>query len=242
MTVRAHRAPSPEALASAFTAGRVDVAWISPALFITSAAFERARPIVCSIRQGMATYHAVLFVDAVSPIRSVSQLAGSRVAWVSKTSAAGYIVPRLALASHGYDPRGLFSRETFHDSHGNVARAVLEGAADVGATYAVFEEGDAASKMIRAGFTEIPEGARARILYAAGPIPSDPVVVAEDVDAKSRIALLEAFTGDLAPVREAISHVIGAEAFEPVRRGSFDSLREQIQDGRTLGLLDGPTQ
>lgn len=235
--MRPHRARSPEELASAFAAGRVDVAWISPALFITSAAFERARAIVCSIRQGVATYHAVLFVDVSSPIRSPAQLRGSRVAWVSKTSAAGYVVPRLALASHGFDPRGLFAQETFHDSHGNVARAVLHGAADVGATYAMFEEGDASGKMIRAGFTEIAEGARARILHAAGPIPSDPVVVAESVDTKDRTALLEAFTSDHAAVKDAISHVIGAEAFEPVRRGSFDALREQIQDGRTLGLL-----
>jgi phosphate/phosphite/phosphonate ABC transporter binding protein len=237
--VRPHRAPSPEALASAFSTGRVDIAWVSPALFILHPGLAAAKPLVCSVRQKMAIYHSVLFVNQTSRYKSPSDLQGARAAWVAPSSAAGYIMPRLALASHGLDPRTLFASETMFDSHGNVARAVFSGQADVGGTYAVFTEADPTQRLVRAGFDEVPQG-RARILYAAGPIPSDPIVVGPKVSTIRRVEIMSAFA-DLRPnhaVIGAIMHVLGAESFEPVRPHAFDALQEEIRDGRALGLLD----
>jgi phosphonate transport system substrate-binding protein len=237
--VRPHRAPSPDALASAFGAGRVDIAWVSPALLITAPQLEDASPVVCSIRQGLASYHAVLFVEERSRYKSLMYLPGARAAWVARSSAAGYIVPRMALATHGLDPRSMFDSETFYDSHGNVGRAVLGGEADVGATYAVFEGGIATGRLVRAGFDEAATGRAARILHAAGPIPSDPIVVGSNVSAMARATLVRALTqGRMDPTaREALDHVLGAEAFATVDRRAFDALREDILHARTLGLL-----
>ncbi len=235
--VRAHRAPSPEALASAYGAGRVDIAWVSPALLITAPQLESAKPIVCCIRQGMASYHSVLYVEQAAPFRSPSNLHGARAAWVSPTSAAGYIVPRLSLAGHGFDPRSIFAAETFYDSHGNAARAVHAGEADVGATFAVFDGGDPTAPLVRAGFNEVDGGKWARILYVAGPIPSDPIVVGPRVDARQRIAVIDAFTTAHAEAQPAITHILGADSFAAVRPGVFDSLRDEIHMGRELGLL-----
>jgi ABC-type phosphate/phosphonate transport system substrate-binding protein len=201
----------------------------------------KAIPLVCSVRSGMPTYHGVLFVEETSPIRSPSELRGVRAAWVAPTSAAGYIVPRLALASHGFDPRTIFSSETFCDSHGSVARAVLSGMVDVGATFAVFDQADASRKLLRAGFVDVVPGRRGRIIYAAGPIPSDPIVVAPTVGAGVRarlIAALSRISSADASVRRAVTHILGADAFEAVRPRSFDLLREQIADARQLGLLE----
>jgi phosphonate transport system substrate-binding protein len=239
--VRAHRAPSPAALASAFGAGRIDVAWVSPALFLTAPELAAAKPLVCSVRAGMALYHSVLFVREKAALRSPADLRGTRVAWVAPTSAAGYIVPRLSLASHGLEPQSLFSAESFHDSHGNVARAVMARQADVGATYCVFEGGDATAAKLRAGFDEAENGAeRARILYAAGPIPSDPIVAGPRVTATARVQIAAAFADAAADplVRPAILHILGADAFEAVRPHAFDELREQIRVGREHHVLD----
>ena len=235
--VQAHRAGSPEALAAAFAERRVDIAWVSPALLVTSAGLTAARPLVCSVRQGLASYHTVLFVERGSTMRSQSDLKGARVAWVSPTSAAGYIVPRLSLAAHGLDPRDLFASETFHDSHGNVVRAVMERRAEVGATYAVFEGGDPTKPLVRAGFLDVP-GADARILHAAGPIPSDPVVIAPTIDGRRRVQLLDAFVSGHEEILAALEHVLGTRAFEAVRLDAFDALRADIYHARELGLLD----
>ena len=237
LLVKPHRAPSPEALASAFASGRVDIAWVSPALLVTSSGLANARPLVCSVRQGLASYHTVLFVERASHMRSQSDLKGTRAAWVSPTSAAGYIVPRLSLAAHGLDPRELFAAETFHDSHGNVVRAVVERRADVGATYAVFENGDPTKALVRAGFLDVP-GADARIIHVAGPIPSDPVVIAPRINARQRVELLDAFVSGHEEIMPALEHVLGTSTFEAVRLDAFESLRADIYHARELGLLE----
>ena len=235
--VRSHRSPSPAALAGAFAAGRVDLAWVSPTLFLSSDAFRYAAPLVSSVREGSTLFHAVLFVAADSAIRSPTEIRGKRVAWVAPTSASGYIVPRLALARYGLEPRGLFSRETFFDSHGAVARAVLEGSADVGATYAVFEDGDATKTLVRAGFEHAPP-LGARIIHAAGPIPSDLVVAARSVPIVTRAALVLAFEHLHTHARGPMLSLFGADAFTTFVPGALDSLREEVEAGVALGLLD----
>lgn len=236
--VRPHRSPSPAALAGAFAAGRVDLAWLSPTLFLSADAFRFAAPLVSSVREGSTQFHAVLFVRRDSPIRSPTQLVGARAAWVAPTSASGYIVPRLALARYGLDPRTLFRSETFLDSHGAVSRAVLEHKADVGATYAVFENGDATKGEVRAGFDNIPE-LEARILHAAGPIPSDLVVAARGVPIVTRAALVRAFEHVHERARGPIISLFGADSFTSYVQGSLDPLRAEVEAGVALGLLDG---
>jgi ABC-type phosphate/phosphonate transport system substrate-binding protein len=111
----------------------------------------------------------------------------------------------------------------------------------VGATYAVFEHGDATQKLERAGFVDVVPGKRARILYAAGPIPSDPIVVAPTIGPRLRAELIHTLTTISEAeqhVRDAVIHIIGADTFEAVRPHSFDGLRDQIAHGRELGLLD----
>lgn len=239
--VAPHRSPSPVALASALGSKQVDLAWVSPALFLSAPELRSTVPLVCCVRAGMSSYHGVLFVPLESRFRSPTDLKGARVAWAAPTSAAGYIVPRLSLASHGLDPRTLFVEETFYDSHHDVARAVFSGRADVGATFALFEAGNASKAILRAGYLDVVRGQKGRILYAAGPIPSDLIVAAPSVPTDLRARLILALSGVRTTggaVQRAFLHIVGADSFEAPRPHAFDALREQIADGRALGLLD----
>ena len=237
-TVRSHRAPSPALLASAFGAGRIDVAWVSPVLLLTAEGMRDAIPLVSAVREGVASYHAVLFTAADSPLRSPSDLVRARAAWVAKTSAAGYLVPRLALAARGLRPDEIFAREEFLDSHGAVARAVLEGEADVGATFAVFEEADPTRPLVAAGFDGVPGGS-ARVLLSAGPIPADLMVARPDITITQRAALTTAFESlpEDAVASSAALHLFGTDSFRRFESGALDPLREDVQAGRVLGLL-----
>ena len=69
-------------------------------------------------------------------MRTIQDLKGLNVAWVEQTSAAGYLFPRAALLQAGLKPAELFKTETFVGDHAAVCKAVLDGKADVGATYA----------------------------------------------------------------------------------------------------------
>lgn len=240
ISIRPHRAPSPAALASAFGSGRVDLAWVSPVLALTAPELEHAAPLVSSVRAGVAQYHSVLFTSSDAPLRSLSDLVGVRAAWVARTSAAGFLVPRLALAARGLPPDVAFAEERFVDSHGAVARAVLGGEADVGATYAVFEGADPARAMLRSGFTRSVDGREGRVLLAVGPIPADLVIARPDVPITLRAALVTAFEalGTNAEAARSATALFGTDCFERFEAGALDPLREDVESGRALGLID----
>lgn len=225
IAVAPHRSPSPKALASAFQRGRVDIAWTSPILFVTSAAFVDCVPLVSTVRQGEATYSGVLYVPADSPLRHVEQLRGSRVAWVARTSAAGYVMPRLALHDAGIDTAGFFGEETFGDTHGEVVRRVRAGEADVGATYAVIRPSDDGPEIVQAAF----DAADAHVLLVSRPIPSDLMVVQARVPELARTRLTNALLGDDPRLARLCAALFDAQGYRPFEAGPFEALKRELE-------------
>ncbi|MFO0572238.1 MAG: PhnD/SsuA/transferrin family substrate-binding protein [Polyangiaceae bacterium] len=115
--------------------GDVDFAWLPPFVAFKAVRSGKARPLLAPVRGGSTSFFAALFVAQSSKLQSASELAGSRAAWVDRESAAGYRVVRAALKAQGYQLDGLFVYESFEGSHQAVVQAVMEGTADVGATY-----------------------------------------------------------------------------------------------------------
>jgi phosphonate transport system substrate-binding protein len=231
-------AHTPHELVWAFADSRVDLAWISPSLFVMG--LDGVTPLASSVREGATVYHGVLFVESGSRFRSVYDLRGARVAWAANTSASGYVFPRLALASHGLDPRTLFGHEECFGSHGDVAREVLSGRVDVGATFATFEDGDATREIKRAGFLDAAPGRSARIVFVTPAIPADLIVARSGLSAEvsaNTMAWLRELSNDESAAK-SVRVVIGAEAFRQFRPEELAPLRAQIEDGRTLGLID----
>lgn len=225
----------PEELARRFGEGELDLVWSSPTLALTE--LRDGVPLVASERQGVAYYHGVLFVRRDSDIRGPLDAKGRSVAWVAHTSAAGYLFPRIALASLGIEPDELFGEEQFLGSHGAVARAVIRGEAEVGATFAVFEEGDATRALLRAGFSEDPEQADVRILFCTPPIPSDLVVASKAALDEHGPFLREALLALPLKVPDALKQVLGADGFMACRPRFLEALRAQLEDARVLGVL-----
>src|SRR5260221_9182035 len=165
-------ASTPMALALAVGDQSVQLAWLSPTLML-EASLEGVIPLLSTGREGLHAYHSIVAVPQTSPIRKPEELRGRTMAWVARTSAAGYIVPRLSLARRGINVRKLFGREVFLTSHAAVARAVADGRADAGATYAVFANGNPAHSIIRSGFRDFAPEVPFRILDIGGPLPAD---------------------------------------------------------------------
>lgn len=240
LPVAPYLAASPAELAAAFGVGDVTVLWASPTLLLTAKELSRAVPLVCSVRQGLTAYHGCVYVPQDSPVRSPVELRGVRAAWVAPTSAAGFIFPRLTLAGYGLEPHVLFASESFYGSHGKAADAVLSGQADVGAGYAVFENGNPTARLVRAPFLGHAQGT-ARILLTTNPIPSDLIVAAHSLSTSVRNELahaLQALERDDVTAR-ALDHVLGVEGFRPHSPALLAALREEIEVGRRLDLLEG---
>lgn len=231
--VTAVLAHAPSALAEDLGDGRADFAWMSPTLLLMSSRLSTVVPLLSSVREGRAMFHSVVFTSQQSEIQSVRDLEGVRAAWVAPTSASGYIVPRLTLARWNVDLARAIDENEFLDSHGAVARAVLEGDADIGATYAHFERGSAEGRLLATGYTDELPGAECRVLAVGGPIPADMIVAHPSVSIRDRIAFAAALSrlSNCAIGAQRIGEVIGAEGFVAVSHEALAELDALMRAG-----------
>jgi phosphonate transport system substrate-binding protein len=234
--VRGTHPESYSALVSELEKDRVQYAWMSPALLVLSDENIQLRPLLSAVRGNRTDYCAALFVDAAKPIHKLDELAGKTVAWVDPTSAS-YLYPRLHLAARGVDPSQLFGEELFLRSHAEVVRAVFDGRADVGATYAEKPVKD--QPIERAGFCDVMPDRPARVLEWTQPIPND-VIAGHGLLSKpdhrsfgnAILTLAERPNG-----RQLLYNAFHAERFMTTPRGALKPLFELVRLARSRGLF-----
>lgn len=216
---------------------RVHYAWMSPALAVIANEEVQVRPLLSAVRNDRTVFRSAMFVDAGSPAMSVDDLRGKTVAWVDRASAAGYLYPRLELAARGIDPTRFFGNELFLSSHAEVVRAVFDGRADVGATYA--EPPPRGEQIRRSGFTDAAPKRSARVLMWTGEIPNDVIVghgllTAADhrVFSNAILTLAEREHG-----RQLLYNAFHAEQFASVPKSSLREIGELVRLAREHGLL-----
>ena len=200
-------------LLEALETGEVDLAWLPPILALHATVRRRVIPIALPVRNGVSAYSTALFTREDSRIRQISDLDGLRAAWVDRQSAAGYLIIRALLRSKGVDLERAFSADQFLGAHDAVARAVLDGEADVGATFVYMNANPvpgSAETIQSAGWG----AARVHVIAHAGPIPSD--VVASNIRMSARVSrmvqqvLIDPGNADIKRTARAL---LGADGF-----------------------------
>ncbi len=232
--------PSYEALARQMVEGALHVAWLPPIVFVRLEHEGVAAPLVVNRRRrtGVGGYQSVLVVPIASDIESLEDLRGKSIAWVDPLSASGYVLPRIQLAAHGIDPRTVFAEERFYGSHQAAVRALIDGSADVAATFAGLDDVGAVS---RGGWTnETGEYSALRVLATFGEIPADLIAVRNDIDPDLGKSLAAAFVDacsdpTMAPL---VKRTFGVESFAPDSFASYDGLRRAIEAAASRGLMD----
>ena len=184
--VDVHHAADYRVVLTGLEQGLVHFAWLPPLVAARAMRGRLAEPIAVAVRYGDTSYSTVLVAQPTSPIRAVHDLRGARVAWVDRESASGYVVLRAALARSGVKLAQAFGHEQFVRSHAAVARAVLSGEVDVGATCAHTDQGSMHfARSPYAGDAGLSAG-ELRVVFEAGPIPSDIFAVRRDVPPRVR--------------------------------------------------------
>jgi phosphonate transport system substrate-binding protein len=187
--VEVHRAADYRMVLAGLEQRLVDLAWLPPIVGARAIRANLADAVATVVRYGDTTYTTALVARADSAIRTTADLKGVRVAWVDRESASGYAVLRNALAKSGVSLASAFSREVFVRSHAAVARAVLDGEVDVGATCG---HSDASGVRIArspfAGDAGIASD-ELRSVFQAGPIPADLFAVRRDAPSRVRTML-----------------------------------------------------
>jgi phosphonate transport system substrate-binding protein len=226
------------ALTEMMVMDRVQFAWMPPVLMVLTDEHVKIRPLLCAVRNDRIAYSSVLFVDADGPFLHTHELHGKTVAWVDSSSASGYLYPRLHLAAAGIDPTRLFGSELFVGSHAEVVRAVFDGRADVGATYAeIPRDGE---PVRHAGFVDVAPERRARILESTRAIPNDLIVAHPNIPTDEYRAFARAILrlGTNDDGRRLLHHAFHAEKFNSNLRGTLGSLWNLVELARSHGLLN----
>jgi phosphonate transport system substrate-binding protein len=237
------RVASYAALERAIVEGRASFGWFPPVVLARLELTGRAIPIAQCIRGGAVSYHACVLASRASGIATLQDIRTARAVWVDRSSAAGFVFPRLLFAAHGIDPQVVFAKESFVGSHAEVVRMLVDGTADVGATFATMRVGSSGTTqdILRGGWTD-PDGSNAKpvvIVETFGPIPNDAMAVSTSLDDEVRHAIeraCEAMTGTPA-LRSAIRHLFGADALGPVGRTTYDALRNLVSRALRSGIV-----
>lgn len=221
-------------LGRCFLRGTAHIAWAPPLVCLELERTGVARPILCCARRGRTLFHSVLFSRKDSHVRTLADLKGTSVAWVDADSSAGYVIPRLRIAAAGMDPARTFGRETFAGTHASVARAVLAGKVDVGATYATLDP--RSGSLVNAGWQEagaVPDAVN--MIATAGPIPADAIVLSSALP-PDLAATLTAGLGSLPQVEpDAVRGLLGADGLERLRPAHFQELQKLVESARRPG-------
>jgi phosphate/phosphite/phosphonate ABC transporter binding protein len=206
-------------LVEAMDIGHVDVAWLPPIPAAQAMSRGLAVPVALPVRGGVTSYSTALFSRVDAPFRSVTDLAGVRAAWVDRQSASGYLLIRAYLRGLGVDPERAFGADRFTGSHEEVAAAVLDRSADVGASFVHLDP--VTEQPLRAAWGAAP----VRLLALAGPIPADVIAVSTRLDRGRAEAVRRAFVEGRHPLfHGAVRTLLGAEGFVAPRPGHLDAV------------------
>lgn len=216
--------PTYRALAESVREGKSDLAWLPPVVYAWLA--EGVTPLGCIARGGSAGYAAALVVLESSKIKELSDLKGTRAGWIDPLSAAGYVVPRIALMRKKIDPRKTFSTETFYGGHRDALLALKSGGCDVVATFD--------------GSWTLVEGIEVRVIEKFDSIPNDVIAARRNLPLADYERAVEAFrkAAGNEEVRPLVRAVFGGDELREGIEPGHDKLRTDFESATANGLFD----
>jgi phosphonate transport system substrate-binding protein len=215
VTVVSPAAYAVEPVATGLASGSIDVAELTTyAYALVAQRGVQTAPIAATVANGSATYGSYLVVRRDSPIESVTDLRGKKLAFVDPISTSGYLLPARWLREHGYDlQKDLVV--SFAGSHPVAVQQLRDGVVDVAAV----------SSDLLVGNTGL--AGPLRVIGKAGRIPYDVIVARGDLEpailARVRAALLRLSIHD-EQGRAALKAFSAVDAFMPVPPGHYDDM------------------
>lgn len=208
-----------EPLVEGFRFGHVHAAFMDGGPAWIAHRRSGAEAIAAEVDDGRTHYWAEAFVLADSPIGSLEEVPGKRVAFTSRTGSSGFYMPIGSMIRQGLlEPGGddlaaleemlqeSFATTVYAGGYRAALVALLEGRVDV-----AFGAHDAPER-----FLDEEQRARLRTLHRFGRIPSHAVMVSADLGEE-----------DVAAVRSALLDLNGPEGAEILRDlYGVDGLRE----------------
>jgi phosphonate transport system substrate-binding protein len=134
--VRGFSASEYQGVITAMQNKQVDLAYFGPKSYVVANRIAGAEAIAKELSEtGSQGYHAILVVHKDSGWKTLADVKGKRLAFVSPVSTSGYLVPSVALSDElGTPVETYFSEIAFTNSHGSSVQRVINKDIDVAAT------------------------------------------------------------------------------------------------------------
>lgn len=215
----------------AMASKQVDVGFLPPNAYVLAHDEKKAADVLLQAQRfgvddatGQPTkdlvdfYKAMIYVKADSPIKTLQDLKGKKVAMQDVTSSAGYVWPAAELKKAGIDPEKDVTASVVK-GHDKGVLAVLNGQVD-----AAFGFQD-----IRAQMKDVPDAVqKTRVIAFTAPIPNDTISVRNDMDKDFRAKLQQAFIdlGKDPEGKKVIFEVYSHQGYVASDDKKFDVVRE----------------
>lgn len=179
----------------AMSSKQVDIGFLPPTAYILAHDRKAADVLLQAQRYGVNpdgsstdqlvdNYKSMVVVKKNSPINSLADLKGKKIAWQDVTSTAGYIYPAAELKKAGVDPekdvQGVIVK-----GHDKGVLAVLNGDTDAAA---VFED---ARNNVKKDYPNVFNDTK--VIYRTQGIPNDTISVRSDMDQAWKDKVADAF-------------------------------------------------
>jgi len=220
--VSGHLMVSYEELELGAEADGLEMMWLPPLIALSLVPTGRAEAMAVPLREGGTSYATAIFTKPGRDLGTLPALRGKRAAWVDQHSCAGYVLPRALLKSRGMDPDETLGEQRMFGSHAKVVAAVLDGEADVGATF-VHLDGDA---IVSASWGDRD----VEVIERYGPIPADMLAFGRKVDEATRRAVVEQLMDEASELSERARDLMECEGFAPPDPDHLDALAKLVDD------------
>ncbi len=228
------------AVIEAMQVEQVDVAFLTPTLYVTARKQFGAELLLTATRNGSRVYPFALFVRADSNIHTIEDLRGKRLGSADPLSTSGNIFPRAYLISQGIIPDKDISW-VYTGGHDRSMLALLKGDIDVAAAHDADAGRKDARDLIKATNPDVFQ--QIRIIFHSGDkgifIPNTTVSVRpglpEDVKTKIRDGLLQLVKTD--DGKRAMTDILSISGLTTGDPKDYDVI-EQVAQTAGVNLAD----
>lgn len=224
------------AVVEAFGTKRADVAAINTFGYMLAHDKYGVEAKLTGIRHGLSTYQSQFIVKADSPIKTLADLAGKKIAFVDPSSTSGYLLPLKTLKEKKIEPKAT----VFAMKHDSVVSMVYQGQVDAGATFysqpSKNENGEEqmedARRLVLTQYPDVKN--KIRILELSEAIPNDPIVLRKDLPEEMKVRIVDATIAFVATPegKEAFNKTYGVLEFKKASDKDYEPVRSML---RTLG-------
>jgi len=165
--------------------GLAEIGFFGPVSYLQARERGGAELLAVGVEKGQSVYYSALFVKGDSPVTSVSELRGRRVAFGDVNSTSSFAFPVAMLIAAGLDPARDLGAVLMTGSHANSLKALQHGQADAASASL-----DSFEKAVKQGAIKPEE---IRVLAKSEPIPYPPLAMHPKLPAGVKVKLREAF-------------------------------------------------